>query len=341
MWGSYSPVEGTWSPPTAWENLRPEHVGVELDGLPGVPAAERGVVELLAQHSAHPLVDRPPAVLVTTSRPVDPDGSLPRTSGDRIGGRLAVAVDRSVYGCVDSMPVSTTIRVSEATRDRVAALAKSTGRPMTELLEEAVDALERRLFFDELRSRYAELRSDPDAWAQIEAERAAESSSLPDSSGVSPRRGEVWLVDFGEPVGREQAGRRPAVVVSADQLNDSPAGVVIVVPCTTARRRLPSHIELEPGRPDSMRSATPSARTSSPSPTSGSSADWARRPRSALRDRPRCGSCSTSEPSPGAAPPDPSAVRLPGGRTAGQPMLRCRSACSERARSEAGPARPV
>ena len=80
------------------------------------------------------------------------------------------------------LAVSTTIRVSEATRDRVAALAKSTGRPMTELLEEAIDALERRLFFDELRTRYAELRSDPDAWAQIEAERAAESSSLPDSS---------------------------------------------------------------------------------------------------------------------------------------------------------------
>jgi mRNA interferase MazF len=64
---------------------------------------------------------------------------------------------------------------------------------------------------------------------------------------VSARRGEIWLVDFGQPVGREQAGRRPAVIVSADQLNDSPAGVVIVVPCTTTRRGLPSHIELEPG----------------------------------------------------------------------------------------------
>lgn len=60
------------------------------------------------------------------------------------------------------------------------------------------------------------------------------------------RRGEVWLVDFGQPVGREQAGRRPAVVVSADPLNESLAGVVIVVPCTTARRGLPSHIELDP-----------------------------------------------------------------------------------------------
>ena len=62
---------------------------------------------------------------------------------------------------------------------------------------------------------------------------------------ASARRGEVWLVDFGVPVGREQAGRRPAVVVSADPLNQSRAGVVIVVPCTSSRRDLPSHIELD------------------------------------------------------------------------------------------------
>jgi mRNA interferase MazF len=64
---------------------------------------------------------------------------------------------------------------------------------------------------------------------------------------VNPRRGEVWLVDFGEPVGRKQSGRRPAVVISADPLNDSRAGVVIVVPTTTARRGLPSHIEVDRG----------------------------------------------------------------------------------------------
>ncbi len=61
-----------------------------------------------------------------------------------------------------------------------------------------------------------------------------------------PRKGEVWLVDFGDPVGREQSGRRPAVVVSADQMNESRAGVVIVVPTTTTHRGLPSHIEIEP-----------------------------------------------------------------------------------------------
>jgi mRNA interferase MazF len=56
----------------------------------------------------------------------------------------------------------------------------------------------------------------------------------------------VWLVDFGDPVGHEQAGTRPAVIVSADPLNDSRAGVVIVVPTTTAARGLPSHVEIDP-----------------------------------------------------------------------------------------------
>jgi mRNA interferase MazF len=54
------------------------------------------------------------------------------------------------------------------------------------------------------------------------------------------------LVDFGDPVGREQSGGRPAVIVSADPLNQSRAGVVIIVPTTTTFRGLPSHVEIDP-----------------------------------------------------------------------------------------------
>lgn len=78
--------------------------------------------------------------------------------------------------------MSTTIRVSERTRDRFAKLADATGRPMTQLLDEAAEALERRLFFEQLHARYRELRDDPTAWAEIEAERAAESGTLRDRS---------------------------------------------------------------------------------------------------------------------------------------------------------------
>jgi mRNA interferase MazF len=62
---------------------------------------------------------------------------------------------------------------------------------------------------------------------------------------MTPRRGEIWLVDFGEPIGREQDGRQPALVISDDELNEGPSGLAIVVPITSVRRGLPSHVELD------------------------------------------------------------------------------------------------
>ena len=78
--------------------------------------------------------------------------------------------------------MSTTIRVSDATRDRFAALAKTTGKPMTDLLDQAVSALERDLFFSSLERRYAALRDDDTAWAEIIAERGFEANALRDAS---------------------------------------------------------------------------------------------------------------------------------------------------------------
>lgn len=93
-----------------------------------------------------------------------------------------VPVDRSGAPSVDFADMSTTIRVSEQTRDRFARLADATGRPMTQLLDEAADALERRVFFDQFSARYAALRTDSRAWDEIEAERAAESGAVRDHS---------------------------------------------------------------------------------------------------------------------------------------------------------------
>ena len=76
--------------------------------------------------------------------------------------------------------MSTTIRVSEQTRDRFAKLADETGRPMTQLLDEAADALERRVFFDQFSARYQQLRSDRVAWGEIDAERAIEGGAVGD-----------------------------------------------------------------------------------------------------------------------------------------------------------------
>ncbi len=78
--------------------------------------------------------------------------------------------------------MSTTIRVNEQTRDRFARLADATGRPMSQLVDEAAEALERRLFFEKLSSSFETLRGDPEAWAEVEAERAIESGALGDRS---------------------------------------------------------------------------------------------------------------------------------------------------------------
>ena len=77
--------------------------------------------------------------------------------------------------------MSTTIRVSEATRDKFAALAKSTGKPMTDLLDRAASILERELFFSSLQQRYEILQDDAGTWNEIVAERDLEENVLDDT----------------------------------------------------------------------------------------------------------------------------------------------------------------
>jgi predicted transcriptional regulator len=79
--------------------------------------------------------------------------------------------------------VSTTIRVSTETRDRIASLADSSGQPMNAVVEEALDALERRRFFAAFNARYRELRQDEATWNGVEVERAVEAGPLRDGSG--------------------------------------------------------------------------------------------------------------------------------------------------------------
>ena len=62
-----------------------------------------------------------------------------------------------------------------------------------------------------------------------------------------PSRGEVWMVDLSPPLGREQDGMRPALVLSVDKFNHGPAGLVIVVPMTKTQRRIPMHVPVPAG----------------------------------------------------------------------------------------------
>lgn len=76
--------------------------------------------------------------------------------------------------------MSTTIRVSEATRQRAADLAASTGQQMQVVVEEALVAYECALFWQSFEDGYRRLADDPDAWREVGAERRGEEPALRD-----------------------------------------------------------------------------------------------------------------------------------------------------------------
>ena len=63
-------------------------------------------------------------------------------------------------------------------------------------------------------------------------------------------RGDIWLIYLDPTKGKEQAGNRPALVVSDDRLNQSAAGLVIIVPLTSKNKGIDSHIPLDPEQDD-------------------------------------------------------------------------------------------
>jgi len=61
--------------------------------------------------------------------------------------------------------------------------------------------------------------------------------------GFSPRRGDIIWLDFDPQAGREEAGRRPALIVSADEYN-SKVGLALCVPITSKKKGYPFEVEL-------------------------------------------------------------------------------------------------
>lgn len=62
-----------------------------------------------------------------------------------------------------------------------------------------------------------------------------------------PSRGEVWTVDLNPTIGHEQAGKRPALVVSEDSFNQSAAELAIILPLTSRAKGIRSHVEVRKG----------------------------------------------------------------------------------------------
>jgi hypothetical protein len=72
----------------------------------------------------------------------------------------------------------TSVPVSDSTLAKLRELA--VGRTLQEVIDEAVEDLRRKLFFDGLDADFARLQSDPDAWREELRERAEWDTTLPD-----------------------------------------------------------------------------------------------------------------------------------------------------------------
>ena len=61
-----------------------------------------------------------------------------------------------------------------------------------------------------------------------------------------PSRGEIWFLNLDPTQGREQAGSRPALVISVDAFNQGPADLVVVLPVTSVAKGVPFHVPVPP-----------------------------------------------------------------------------------------------
>ena len=59
-------------------------------------------------------------------------------------------------------------------------------------------------------------------------------------------RGDIWLVNLNPTAWREQAGTRPALVVSVNIFNHGAAELVVVIPITSKPKGIPLHVEINP-----------------------------------------------------------------------------------------------
>lgn len=82
-----------------------------------------------------------------------------------------------------------TTRISASAHQVLRALSKAEGKPMLALLDEAVEALRRQRFLEQVNAAYAALRADPRSWGAIEAERRAWDVTLQDGLAVAEGRG--------------------------------------------------------------------------------------------------------------------------------------------------------
>jgi mRNA interferase MazF len=63
---------------------------------------------------------------------------------------------------------------------------------------------------------------------------------------AEPSRGDIWDLDLNPVLGREQAGFRPALILSVDLFNQGPADLIVVAPLTRTARKIRWHVSVRP-----------------------------------------------------------------------------------------------
>lgn len=63
---------------------------------------------------------------------------------------------------------------------------------------------------------------------------------------IKIRRGDIILIDFGEQVGSEQSGVRPALVIQNNKGNEVSPTIIVCAITSQTKRKLPTHVELIP-----------------------------------------------------------------------------------------------
>lgn len=76
------------------------------------------------------------------------------------------------------------MRVSTATRDSIAELAKDKGVSMASVIDEAIGDYKRKRFFEQLSEAVERTRADPAAWADYQAEVALFDNAAGDGLGA-------------------------------------------------------------------------------------------------------------------------------------------------------------
>jgi predicted DNA-binding protein len=75
---------------------------------------------------------------------------------------------------------SLTTRLSESAHRRLRQLSKTTGRPMQEILDQAISDYDRKLFWDQVDLAYKALRRNPRLWKDELKERSLWEQTLGD-----------------------------------------------------------------------------------------------------------------------------------------------------------------